>query len=593
MAYNDEKPRRKTAEEVVKRVEYLRELNRPFLDDRGRIRAVMNGGQGAIDVLLQGLDKNEHSLPAANMIKSGIERFSEMIAPPPDLRVEPPQHTDATKPKEEAQKRERIVRNFDRLCRLERQLQQASLWLPGYGYFTWRLCEARDRNGYRYPKAELRDPFTTWLAEWGVDHEPRDVVYQRFYASDEDIRRAYPRAQRRYVRGAGGALDLASANYGTVGGWDGSRGGVEVLEYIDGWGVYLYSPAFEGLLDAYPHPLNRPPFVAPRRVTFDELKGQFTDMIGLASVGAKLTLLSQIVMEDAAFAPIVVTGRMDGAFVKGRDAVNMMEGGDAKYVYQNIPYQMFQEIDRIDRHFRTSSGYSQQADGESPIAWASEAGLERLGGSMDRQVDRYHLAQRMALIELDAMRLEWDERTYAGQRKTLDDSVRGGRYVETYDPAEIDGRYGTERTYGLMASWDEARKLVGGLQLLAAGVIDLTTLQENLSGIDNIPRIEKRRNRDQAGRILFEHMGAAAQAQDPRALAAMLHVHKTGDLDDAIDEFFMQEEEPVEPALPDEPPDLATALRLVSGGQGDGQVLSRLTGGGRVEGGAQTVQRTA
>jgi len=564
------KPPPKTFAQVAKRVSYLRNLNEPYLPDRSRIRALMNGGRGALEVLLKDLPPTEETLPAANHIRSGVERFSEMISPTPDLRVDPPQHTDKTKPREQAEKRERIVTSYDERCKLDQQIAQGSLWAPGYGFFSWKVCERRDRAGNLFPKAELRDPFTTWPAEWGVDQDPVDIAYQRFVNPDLLID-IYPHAKAGLTglrRLPGGGFDLSGLGVQHQRpGWDGQSGGVEVIEYVDSYGTYVYSPAIDGFLDVFEHPLDRPPFVVPRRFTFDTLTGQFSDVIGLASTMAKLTLLTQIIMEDAAFAPLVVTGRMDGPFRKGRDAVNLIEGGDAKYVQQNIPYQMFTEIDRIESHLRSTTGYSKQADGESPISFVTGQGLEELGSSLTRQVERYQLSFSSALTELDAIRLEWDERAYGGQMLPLEGYVKGSAYAEEYDPAvSIDGQYRTRRVYGLMAAWDDARKLVGGLQLLSAGAIDLTTLRENLRGIDNIPQIEERTRKDKAENVLFEGMLAAASQGDPNAQRLAFEVHKTGDLDKALEEFYAAQEEMAaeEAAAPPEaPPDLATAMSML------------------------------
>lgn len=586
-----QKPPRKDYAQVVQRVSFLRQLNEPYLADRWRIRSLMNGGRGAIDVLLKDLPANEETLPAANHIKSGIERFSEMIAPMPELRIEPPAHTDNDKAKKAAVKRERIVNSFDEACRLPSQMTQASMWVPGYGFSSWKVCERRDRNGFKYPKAELRDPYTTWPAEWGVDQNPIDIAYQRFVDRDT-LLHAYPHAKsaldgKARTRLPGGAVDLSGmASHKARPGWDGASGGVEVIEYVDAAATYVLAPAVGEFLDVFEHPLDRPPFVVNRRFTFDTLVGQFNDVIGLASVMAKLTLLTQIVMEDAAFAPMVVTGRMDGEFRKGRDAVNMVEGGDAKYVQQNIPYQMFTEIDRVERHLRSTTGYSKQADGESPMSFVTGQGLEELGSSLTRQVERYQLSAEMALTDLDSMRLEWDERAYGGESKPLEGYTKGGAYEETYDPAEdISGCYRTRRVYGLMAAWDDARKLVGGLQLLSAGAIDVTTLRENLRGIDNLPQIEERSAKDKAENVLFEGLLAMAQQGDPNAQRVAYAVHKTGDIDAALKEFYEAEEE----AAAEEEAMAAEQAELAGGPPDVATVLSRLTEGGATQGGAQTV----
>ena len=49
-------------------------------------------------------------------------------------------------------------------------------------------------------------------------------------------------------------------------------------------------------------------------------------------------------------------------------------------------------------------------------------------------------------------------------------------YSEKYNPSsDIMGSYKTRRVYGAMAGYDEPQKIVTGLQLLQAGIIDKET----------------------------------------------------------------------------------------------------------------------
>lgn len=581
------KPQPKDYEAVRRRVAHLITINEPYTAERTKIRKLMNGGKGAVEVLLKGLENNEDTLPAANHIKSGIERFSEMISPPPDLYIDPPGNSLDDPHLRAAAKRERIVSSYDERSRHEHQLAQASLWLVGYGFYSWKICEARDRNGIKFPKAELRDPYTTFPAEWGVDQQPNDIAYTR-YVDPMTLGSVYPRAKSAMearIRGnrlVGGAYDLStigSAN--THAGWDGSTGGVQVIEYVDDWGTYVYSPEVDGFLDRYEHPLNRAPIVVPRRITFDQQQGQFSDVIGLASTMAKLTLLSQIVMEDAAFAPLVVTGRHDGDIVKGRDSVIKLDGGDAKYVHQNIPYQMFQEIDRIDGHLRSTTGYSRQADGESPISFVTGQGLEELGSSMARQVERYFLVLRYAHEDKDAIQLEWDEKAYGDESRKIDGTRKGKSFSEEYVPSkDIAGLWRTKRKYGMMAGLDEARRGVAMLQYNAAGIIPRKVVRENLRDIDNPMQVEDALVAEQIEDTLFASLNAMAQQGDERALGAVVRIKKSPkDMQDILDEFFdPEEQEAPQQAAPPSPQDEMA------------QVLTRLTSAGESQGGVQTVR---
>jgi hypothetical protein len=96
--------------------------------------------------------------------------------------------------------------------------------------------------------------------------------------------------------------------------------------------------------------------------------------------------------------------------------------------------------------------------------------------------------------------------------------------------------------------------------------------------------------------VLF-HGEAGAEQGDPKAVQTLLELNRTGDWDKAFEDFYKQEEEaaPAGPALPEQPPGLEQAMAMAGGGgpagAGDtsGQTLSRLSGSGRVEGGAQVV----
>ena len=66
-----------------------------------------------------------------------------------------------------------------------------------------------------------------------------------------------------------------------------------------------------------------------------------------------------------------------------------------------------------------------------------------------------------------------------------------------------------------MAGFDEPTKIVSGLQLLQAGIIDRETLQENMDGLDNLQKINNRITKDEAENVLFETLKVQATQGDP------------------------------------------------------------------------------
>jgi len=75
-----------------------------------------------------------------------------------------------------------------------------------------------------------------------------------------------------------------------------------------------------------------------------------------------------------------------------------------------------------------------------------------------------------------------------------------------------------------MAGWDEDRKIIGGLQLMTAEVIDDLTLQENLDGLTDVAAIRERIIRKKALDMVYAGLAQAMQQGDPKATMALISI---------------------------------------------------------------------
>jgi hypothetical protein len=147
----------------------------------------------------------------------------------------------------------------------------------------------------------------------------------------------------------------------------------------------------------------------------------------------------------------------------------------------------------------------------------------------------------------------------------------------------------TKRIYGAMATFDDAQKIVVGLQLLQGGIIDRETFQENIDGLTGLPLINERIDRKEAIDTLYLMLQQEGQA-NPAAKAAMAEIAKDpGDKVDILIKYFgTQEPQP-------SPEEQAALAQMGGGGMPPGPpddmatVLSRLEQSGGIEGGVQTV----
>ena len=481
---------------------------------RDRVRSIMNGGTNGISALLGQEAKNyDVDLPIPNLINSGLEHLAQKLGRMPDIKVDA--YAESERAKTKADKLERIVTSLDASSKMEMQLPQAARWLPGYGFCVWIIRQKKSPEGIMYPHAELRDPYDCYPGYYGADQQPKELALIRL-VPNQVIKSMYPQAKQ--------------------------------------------------ILDFTPNPIKSGPrFVVSKRFSFDRLSGQYDHVLGLMAAMAKINVLSIIAMEDSVFTETNIIGELEsGNYKRGRLAVNYLTpGSQVAKPPNNIPYQLFTQIDRIERQLRVGSSYPVSDDAISPNSFVTGRGLQELLSSVDLNVKEYQLSLKTAIEELDYKRLEMDQALNGNTKKPLAGYLNGTAYAENYTPStDIAGMYKTRRIYGVMAGFDEPTKIVSGLQLLQAGIIDKETLQENMDGLDNVQKINDRILKDEAERTLFETLKIQASQGDPKATMALVQIYKSpNDMQKILDKFYTA----TDPEVPEG--EAALLEQMMGGGQ--------------------------
>ena len=555
-----------------------------------RIRAILNGGADGIRALLGNqMDTSDADLlPAPNLLQSGIDRLAQKISGVPQVRVDVANNNDSSRAKNRAEKIERIVTAYDEKQRLNLQLAQAARWLPGYGYCAWVITYKRDKNGFVYPCAELRDPYDTYPGNFGADQQPQELAILRNIPRWK-LAQIYPEYSNTILKPQADnpnqqTMPLYAFGDNTGGGdWEDNTGqGVDIIEYYDITGTYVVYPETRELFDYIPNGLSTVPFVFMKRFSFDELKGQYDHTIGLMAMMAKINIMSAIAMEDAVFTETNISGELEsGQYRKGRFAINYLSPGtQVSKPANNIPYQLFQQVDRLERQLRLVGGYPVTDDAQSPTSIATGAGLAELNSSMSLMINEYREIIKVGVAEMDAKRLELDElisMETGMDSKPIAGYYNGTAFSENYKPStDIGGDHRTRRIYGVMAGFDEPQKIVTGLQLLQAGVIDTETLQDNIDGLENIVKVQERIRKNKAETVLFESVLARSAQGDPASTMAVVAIYENPNaMTEILKQFYTPEEPQMSPEeqaliqqqqlaqqLPQQPPRVADAFGL-------------------------------
>jgi hypothetical protein len=598
-------------EHVMSRGTFLQNLNAPRRPDMLRIRAIEDGGAEAMIALLgpelEDVDEHERlSIPAANLILSGTERAAHRLGIPPDLRCDPRTETDDEKPRIAAEKRERIVEALDELAELVMMLPQLARWLIGYGFAPVVVTDHWDADGNPYPDLELRDPFECWPGAFGPKQQPRECAFM-YRMDPADVVRKWPWARDKVLETARNWTAPAwMPTPDAYQRWDQpTKAGIAVVEYHDVAGITTYSPQCNVILDHIANPVRgRPTFHIFKRFSFNRPQGQFDQSIGLMASIAKVNLLAQIAMEEGVLGETnVFDSTADaGDYVKGRDAVNVLDtNARVEKPVASIPFQLFQHVQILERMLRTTSRYNVQDDGESPTSWATGKGLDSLSAGTNAELDELRTVLKHGLQKLDSLRLEYDEASWPDLRKPLVGERKGVPFAEEYTPAkDVGGVYRTKRIYGAMAGWDDATKIVTGLQLRQAGSLSNETFMSNITGLDNITKELKRIENEKTKELLDMGIAARVQQGDVAAIQVLVERLPEGETKDAYLKLYAPPEQPAAPpGMEGLPPELAA---MMGGGpmpalppgqppEDVATVLTRLQMNGGAEGGVQTVGR--
>lgn len=572
------------------RVLELRNENRGSWPERYRIRQIMDGGAGAVGALLgDRVEDPDFRLPIANLMLTASSRLAQKLGRQPDVKIDAPITTGSARSIAAADKRVRIVSAYDDLSQMDMMLPQLARWLPGYGYAAIVVTQRLDDNGQPWPCLELRDPYETFLSDWGVNGQPYDMACIRIIAPERLAK--YPNLTSEARASLSKMSTGPGYNSPDRGGWENANGrGIEVYEYYDSAGCWWMAPQANVLLSFTPNLLSGPAFHAFKRITFSKLTGQYDHIVGLLANIARVNVLATIAIEDSVLAETNIVGDLvGGTYNKGRQAINFFTPGTSvRKQNDQVPQQVFQYIDRTERQLRIVAGYPVTDDGQSPMSFTTGRGLQELASSIELEIREYQTILSRGLSALDAKRLEFDERYYPSVTKTMEGAIKGSPFAETYTPEkDIKGHRRTRRVYGAMAGYDEPAKIVTSLQLLQGGIIDDDTVRENIDGLDNHQLIKERILASKAEDLLMEGLLARAQQGDPVAIQAAMALMPESEVKAKIAEVFLAEAQAAQdaaaqPVAPPDgaPPNVNTILsRLTSTNGKPGNMVSAQTVG--------------
>ncbi len=567
--------------EIAERVDVLK---RRYAERDARMADVLAVRKGdlsgvAPEFFPEGIDKPM----IANFVEVAARDMAEVIAPLPSFNCNP-SNTLTESAKKFADTRTLIANNYIQYSNLETQMYTGADWYLTYGFLPI-VVEADLDEGM--PRIRIENPLGSYV-EFDRYGRVRAFV-KRYMKTVGELVNEFPEYEGQILGQQG--RDFADYN-----------AALELIRYEDKDQILLYLPDRKNLpLLQAKNPMGKVMVRVARKPSIDpdDPRGQFDDVIWVQLARARFAMLAMEAAEKSVQAPLALPMDVQ-ELAFGPDAVLRSQTPQAiRRVGLELPTGAFTEQALLQQEMRLGARFPEGRSGQIDASIITGQGVQALLGGFDTQIKA-------------GLCFEMDDKLFSG-KKEVSGIYQGAPYKLTYDPArDIKGDYTVQVRYGLMSGLDPSRALIFSLQALQAGLISRDWVMRELPWSMNVSEVQKaieiERMRDQLSGSFAAMAQAipqmATQGQDPSDIVAkiadVIQERKKGTpIEDAVAKAFApvpQPEQvppagmmpPVEQGLmpptttpgpeqpagaPSEqqaqqgPPDLASLLGMITGGQ--------------------------
>jgi hypothetical protein len=397
---------------------------------------------------------------------------------------------------------------------------------------------------------------------------------------------------------------------------------IEVVRWYDAEKSVMFVPDREGLVIAQaPNLLKRVPVAIALRNSLDgEARGQFDDVLPVFAAKARLALLTMEAVQKSVEAPLALPQDVTQLTV-GPDAIIRSNSPEKiRRVPIEVPQYAFAENNVLSEELRLGTRFPESRAGQPEGSIVTGQGIKALQAGFDGQIKTAQSILGEALGEAVSLALATDELYFPSLKKEVSGSANGVPFRLEYKPdRDIDGHYGVNVEYGLMAGLDPNRALVFALQARGDKLLSRNFVRRNLPVTLNSSEEERAIDMEEMRDALKAGVSAlsaaipqmASQGQDPtqiiEKMATVIAERKKGTpLEDAVAKAFQppkpkpeeqQTEDPgglLQQLAGQEPEPGGTPSEMAPGGQPGGppegampsgpppmqQLLAGLTGSG-------------
>jgi hypothetical protein len=492
----------------------------------------------------------------ANLIDVAARDLSEQIGVLPTISAAGDSTLDETQ-RTRADKRTKIANYYVASSRLGTELIRGADQFITYGFVPLRV-----ETNFKEQRPHIHVENSVG-AYYDMDRFGEVIAYCHLYRRKAgDLAALFPeyadKILRRTTYGSGDENSL-----------------LEVVRWYDKNQTVMFLPERAGLpLVTQSNPIGRVPVAIAVRPSLDgEQRGQFDDVLPVYAAKARLALLTLEGVQKSVEAPLALPQDVTQLSV-GPDAIIRSNSPEKiRRVPLDIPGFAFTENAKLSDEMKLASRFPEARSGNIDSSIVTGQGVKALMAGFDSQVKTAQSVLGEAVGQALSIALEMDEAMFPSVSREVSAQANGVPYRLKYKPeTDINGNYGVNVEYGLMAGLDPNRALVFALQARGDKLLSRGFVRRNLPVSLNASEEERAIDIEEMRDSLKASVSAisaaipqmVSQGQDPlevvEKLAIVINERKKGTpLEEAVAEAF-KKEEPEPGQEPGEAPDLAALM---------------------------------
>lgn len=492
---------------VTTKVMELRNRNAQRDMDTWRVRQVRSGNANL--VAPAHFSEDWPHLLVANMLDAICRDLAESISPLPALNcASGSMRTDADKRR--AGRKNRIGFNYWLASGLPVAMKTGADHYVEDGFLPFYVKLDFDKN---LPLICVEDPYHCY---YDLDEQRNTAVFVRVW------RDRTARLARLFGEDVGRQLMFAPYGVGDT--------EVEVVRYSDLDRTVLYVPARQNLVLAeYPNVLpGRCPYVVAERPGGPRPRGYLDDIVWPQLARGVMAQLTMEAGKKSVQAPTVVPMDLVDLPI-GPDSVWRTEAGaqSVAKVRLDVPREAFALTQELAQEMRDGARYPGVRSGTPEASVITGQGVKALNGTFDTQISEAQDVLGDALRRVTSMAFEADEKLWPDLEKTIDGTMAGETFHETYRARDaIASNYSCDVTYGFASGQSPAQALVMLQQLQGSGVLGVDDVRRNLPFPIDVEQVQRQIDVYEVRKAGIQGLQAAAaatgqmaaQGQDPSTL---------------------------------------------------------------------------